>query len=72
MAQVSSGSFNTTACEGRYLTFNWSVDNTNTASNYKEIYWSVVGAGAGGYVTSGNFKVVIDGETVYSSGSYLY
>lgn len=69
MAQVSSGSFNTTACEGRYLTFNWSVDNTNTASNYKEIYWSVVGAGAGGYVTSGNFKVVIDGETVYSSAS---
>ena len=69
MAQVSSGSFNTSACEGRYLTFNWSVDNTNTTSNYKEIYWSVVGAGAGGYVTSGNFKVVIDGETVYSSAN---
>lgn len=69
MAQVIKGSFNTTACEGRYLTFNWSVDNTNIASNYKEIYWSVIGAGVGGYVTSGNFKVVIDGETVYSSGS---
>ena len=69
MAQVSSGSFNTSACEGRYLTFNWSVDNTNTASNYKEIYWSVVGAGAGGYVISGNFKVVIDGEVVYSSAT---
>lgn len=69
MAQVSSGSFNTSSCEGRYLTFNWSVDNTSISSNYKEIYWSVVGAGAGGYVTSGNFKVVIDGETVYSSAS---
>lgn len=69
MAQVSQGSFNTSACEGRYLTFNWSVDNTSIASNYKEIYWSVIGAGASGYVTSGNFKVVIDGETVYSSAS---
>lgn len=69
MAQVSIGSFNTTSAEGRYLTFNWSVDNTNIASNYKEIYWSLVGAGVGGYVTSGNFKVVIDGETVYSSAS---
>ena len=69
MAQVSSGSFNTSSCEGRYLTFNWSVDNTSIPSNYKEIYWSVVGAGASGYVTSGNFKVVIDGETVYSSAS---
>ena len=69
MAQVSSGSFNTTSAEGRYLKFNWSVDNTNIASNYKEIYWSLVGAGASGYVTCGNFKVVIDGETVYSSAS---
>lgn len=69
MAQVSKGSFNTTSAEGRYLTFNWSVDNTNISSNYKEIYWSLIGAGAGGYVTSGNFKVVIDGETVYSSAS---
>lgn len=69
MVQVSSGSFNTTSAEGRYLTFNWSVDNTNIASNYKEIYWSLIGAGVSGYVTSGNFKVVIDGETVYSSSS---
>lgn len=69
MAQVSSGSFNTTSAEGRYLTFNWSVDNTNIASNYKEIYWSLVGAGASGYVICGNFKVVIDGETVYSNSS---
>lgn len=69
MAQVSSGSFNTTSAEGRYLTFNWSVDNTNVASNYKEIYWSLVGAGVGGYVIGGNFKVVIDGETVYSNST---
>ena len=69
MAQVSSGSFNTTSAEGRYLTFNWSVDNTNIKDNYKEIYWSLVGAGVGGYVIGGNFKVVIDGETVYSNST---
>jgi hypothetical protein len=69
MAQVSSGSFNTTSAEGRYLTFNWSVDNTNIASNYKEIYWSLVGAGASGFVICGNFKVVIDGEVVYSNST---
>ena len=69
MAQVSIGSFNTTSAEGRYLTFNWSVDNTNIASNYKEIYWSLVGAGVGGFVIGGNFKVVIDGETVYNNST---
>lgn len=69
MAQVSSGSFNTTSAEGRYLRFNWSVDNTSIKDNYKEIYWSLVGAGVGGYVIGGNFKVVIDGETVYSSST---
>ena len=69
MAQVSVGSFNTTSAEGRYLTFNWSVDNTNIKENYKEIYWSLVGAGVGGYVIGGNFKVVIDGETVYNNST---
>ena len=69
MAQVSSGSFNTSSCEGRYLTFNWSVHSTNTGENYKRIYWSLVGAGVSGYVTCGNFKVVIEGETVYSSAN---
>ena len=72
MAQVSAGSFLTTSAEGRALQFNWSVDNTNVQSNYKEIYWNLVGVGwVGGYVTCGNFKVVIDGETVYSSSTRI-
>ncbi len=72
MAQVSSGRFLTTSAEGRALQFDWSVDNTNIGSNYKEIYWSLYGVGwAGGYVTCGNFKVVIDGETVYSSSTRI-
>lgn len=66
MAQVSSGSFTTSSSYGRSLTFNWSVDSTSISGNYKKIYWSLVGSGsATGYVKAGNFKVVIDGETVY-------
>ena len=70
MAQVSSGSFNTGGVEGRSLKFNWSVDNTNIAENYKEIYWSLVGDGDGAvpWYEAGNIKVVIDGETVYTRG----
>lgn len=68
MAQVSSGSFNTSSYNGRYLTFNWSVDNTNIPNNYKEIYWSLIGHGGSGYHMAGNFKVVIDGEVVYEKG----
>lgn len=72
MAQVSSGSFVTNASEGRSLTFNWAVDSTNTSGNYKKIYWSLIGSGsAGGYVEAGNFKVVIDDETVYNSNNRI-
>jgi hypothetical protein len=72
MAQVSSGSFTTTASEGRSLTFNWSVNSTSISGNYKDIDWSLVGSGsAGGYVMAGNFTVVIDGETVYSSSNRI-
>lgn len=71
MAQVYFGSFNTTSCEGRYLVFDWAVDRTNVEENYKEIQWSVYGAGVGGYVTCGNFKVLIDGEVVYSSSDRI-
>ena len=69
MAKVSSGSFITSSSQGRSLTFNWSVDSTSITGNYKKIYWSLIGSGsAGGYVRAGNFKVVIDGETVYEKG----
>ena len=64
---ATSGSFNTTKCEGRYLTFSWSVKSQSVANNTTTISWKLVGAGASGYVTCGNFKVVIAGSTVYSS-----
>ena len=66
MAQVSSGSFTTSSAEGRSLTFYWGVDSTNITDNYKIIAWKVYGSGsASGFIKAGNFKIVIDGETVY-------
>lgn len=71
MAQVSSGSFNTSSAEGRYLTFKWGVESTNIAENYKEISWSLTGAGVSGFVTCGNFKVTISGNVVYNSATRI-
>lgn len=66
---ASSGSFTTTSCEGRSLTFNWSVKSQNVASNQTTINWSLVGSGdyTYGWVTCGNFKVKIDNKQVYYS-----
>ena len=68
---ANSGSFTTTSCEGRSLTFNWSIKSQNVASNQTTINWSLVGSGSYtyGWVTCGNFKVTIDGKQVYFSAS---
>jgi hypothetical protein len=70
---ANSGSFNTSNYEGRYLKFSWEVKSQSAADNTTTISWSLVGAGTGksGYYTSGNFKVVIAGETVYSSSTRI-
>jgi hypothetical protein len=66
---ASSGSFNTSAYDGRYLKFEWSIKSQDIANNKTVINWSLTGAGGDTsvYYKSGNFKVVIDGTTVYSS-----
>lgn len=68
---ASSGSFTTSSCEGRSLTFNWSVKSQNVASNQTTINWSLVGSGdyTYGWVTCGNFKVTIEGKQVYYSST---
>lgn len=65
----SSGSFKTTAYDGRYLLFSWEISSQNIANNSTTISWKLAGAGTAsvGYYKAGNFKVVIDGKTVYSS-----
>lgn len=70
---ATSGSFNTTGYQGRYLTFAWSVSSQNVASNSTTIAWTLKGAGtaSSSWYRSGNFKVVINGSTVYSSSTRI-
>lgn len=70
---ASSGSFNTSGYDGRYLTFSWSVASQSTSSNSTKINWSLKGAGGSAYTwyMAGAFKVQIDGNTVYSSNNRI-
>lgn len=64
---ASSGSFYTSAREGRKLKFSWSVKSKSVENNTTTISWSLTGAGDSGYVKCGDFKVKINNEVVYSS-----
>jgi len=69
---ASSGSFNTSAYSGRYLTFAWSIKSQDVAANKTTISWSLKGAGGDStWYKSGNFKVTIAGVTVYSSAARI-
>lgn len=70
---ANSGSFNTSKYDGAYLTFNWSVDSQDIVNNQTTINWNLTGAGiASGYwYMAGNFKVVINGVTVYQSANRI-
>ena len=65
---ASSGSFNTSGYNGRYLTFSWTEKSQSIANNTTTIEWTLKGAGATnvGYYNAQNFKVTIDGVAVYS------
>ncbi len=65
---ANSGNFTTNSSDGRSLTFSWSLSSQSIANNTSTISWQLVGSGsASGWVKAGNFKVTIDGATVYSS-----
>lgn len=70
---ASSGSFNTTGYQGRYLKFAWSVSSQSIANNTTTISWTLKGAGTAqsSWYRAGNFKVVINGSTVYSSSTRI-
>ena len=72
---ASSGSFNTAGYEGRYLQFAWSIPDggQSISDNKTKINWTLTGKGTGqsGYYMSGNFKVVIDGTTVFQSADRI-
>ena len=70
---ANSGSFNTSGYDGRYLTFSWSLSSQSVETNSSVIAWSLKGAGSAGssWYNAGNFKVVINGSTVYSSSTRI-
>lgn len=70
---AGNGSFNTSNYDGRYLQFIWEISSQSIANNSTTIAWQLVGAGKGGanWYKAGNFKVVIDGKTVYSSSTRI-
>lgn len=65
---ANSGYFNTGNYEGRCLQFSWTARNPDIVNNQTTIDWTLKGAGTGQvtYYYAGNFKVIIDGQTVYS------
>ena len=70
---ATSGSFNTNGYDGRYLTFSWSLSSQSIENNTSTIAWTLKGAGNGSvsWYNAGNFKVVINGTTVYSSSTRI-
>ena len=70
---ANSGSFNTSGYQGRYLLFSWSVSSQSLENNSSTISWSLKGAGnaSSSWYNAGNFKVVINGVTVYSSSTRI-
>ena len=67
---AASGSFNTSAYSGRYLTFSWTETSQSITNNETTLHWTLKGAGGDStWYMSGPFKVVIDGLTVYNSST---
>lgn len=64
---ASSGSFNTTDYNGRYLTLSWTETSQSLLDNATTISWTLSGQGTTGsyYYTVQNITVIIDGVTVY-------
>lgn len=66
---ATSGKVSSNGYQGRYITFNWSLTTQSVAANTSTISWRLEGDGTGqsSRYKAGNFKVVIDGVTVYSA-----
>lgn len=65
-----SGTVNSSSYEGRYIQLTWSATQS-VANNNSTISWKLKGAGQGqaGWYMAGGFKVVINGNTVYSKST---
>ena len=66
---ATSGRVSSNGYEGRYITFTWNLTTQNIKANTSLISWRLEGDGSAqsSRYKAGNFKVVIDGTTVYST-----
>lgn len=66
---ATSGSVSSNGYEGRYITFRWELVTQSSQNNTSTISWTLEGDGTGqvSRYKAGNFKVVIDGTTVYQT-----
>ena len=66
---ATSGSVSSNAYEGRYIRFSWELVTQSNQNNTSTITWTLEGDGTGqsSRYKAGNFKVVIDGTTVYQT-----
>lgn len=66
---ATSGKVSSNGYQGRYITFSWNLTTQSIAANTSTISWRLEGDGTGqsSRYKAGNFKVVIDGVTVYST-----
>ena len=70
---ASGGTLTTSSYEGRRLQLRWDQVSQDIVNNTTTIKWTLSGTGeaSAGYYMAGNFKVVIDGTTVYSSADRI-
>lgn len=66
-----NGEISTNGYDGRYMKFIWNIDHQSVDNNQTIINWRYVGAGGNSYdwYMAGNFKVVINGGTVYNTAA---
>lgn len=66
---ATSGKVSSNGYQGRYITFSWSLTSQSVKANTSTIAWRLEGDGTGqsSRYKAGNFKVIIDGTTVYST-----
>ena len=66
---ATSGSFNTTAYEVRYLTFEWSLASQSVANNQSVINWTLKGGGSGPWYMVQDVTLIVNGVQVYRQSS---
>lgn len=70
---ATSGTLKTSAYEGACLQFDWTLKSQSITNNQSVISWTLKGAGikSGYWYMAGQFKCVINGNTVYQSSGRI-